>query len=300
MSSYRRLNIVAICFLVLLRITVGWHFFKEGAVKVQDGNFSSSGFLSGAKGPLADQFHGMIPDYYGLERLNPERMKKSFSVFGDKAVFYYGLTAEQKTELDKVVAKYTEQLDELYEGSASKIYEYKRGYERYQAMKNDPKRVEIDSLRAQTDDIDSKWLAIAKPLLKTIDGISDGLQNEVRSVATPSQQQSAGVLQFRLESDTAMSSKVVDKIIPIFDMAIGICLIIGLLTPLAAVAAGFFLTSVVLSQFPGYSGTLPTYFQATEAVACFFLAFSDAGRYAGLDFLSWSWWAKRRSNKVEK
>jgi uncharacterized membrane protein YphA (DoxX/SURF4 family) len=300
MSSYRRLNIVAIFFLVLLRITVGWHFFKEGAVKVQEGSFSSNGFLAGAKGPLADQFHAMIPDYYGLERLDADRLKKSFVAFGDKAFARYGFTAEQKADLDKVVAKYVTQLEELYGSSASEIYEYKRGYERYQAMKNDPKRVEIASLRAQTDEIDSKWLAIAKPLLKTIDGIIEGFQSEVYSLATPSQQQSTGYFQFKLESDTAMSSKVVDKIIPIFDMAIGICLIIGLLTPLAAIAAGFFLTSVVLSQFPGYPGTQPTYFQATEAVACFFLAFSDAGRYAGLDFLSWSWWARRRrDNKPE-
>jgi uncharacterized membrane protein YphA (DoxX/SURF4 family) len=300
MSSYRRLNIVAIICLVLLRVTIGWHFFKEGAVKVQEGNFSSNGFLAGAKGPLADQFHAMIPDYYGLERLNSEAMKNTFKDYGSRAVSHYGFNDDQKKSLDKVSKNAIDQLQGVYDSNSAAIYEYEQGYDRYVSMKKDPKRVDIASLRAQKDDIDSKWLGMGKPILKSIDDVMASYEKSVAAVASPEQLAAVGVLPLRLKSDTAMSSKVVDKIIPIFDMAIGICLIIGLLTPLAAVAAGLFLTSVVLSQFPGYPGAQPTYFQAAEAIACFFLAASDAGRYAGLDFLSWSWWESQRKATAKR
>ncbi|MFN5951880.1 MAG: hypothetical protein ACK43N_25540, partial [Pirellulaceae bacterium] len=80
----------------------------------------------------------------------------------------------------------------------------------------------------------------------------------------------------------------------IFDMSVGILLILGLLTPLAGFAGGLFLLSVVLTQWPGSLGATPTYYQAIEMFACFFLAAADAGRYWGLDFIPWTWWKNRK------
>ena len=54
-----------------------------------------------------------------------------------------------------------------------------------------------------------------------------------------------------------------------------------------------FLISVVLTQMPGYPGTAPTYFQAVECLALLTLMATDAGRYAGLDFIPWAWWHRR-------
>ena len=97
-------------------------------------------------------------------------------------------------------------------------------------------------------------------------------------------------------SELTITVRQVDKIIPIFDMVVGILLLVGLLTPLAAIAAGVFLLSVVATQFPGAPGSQPTYYQAIEMLACFVVAFADAGRYAGLDFIPWSFW--NRNAKV--
>jgi hypothetical protein len=33
-------------------------------------------------------------------------------------------------------------------------------------------------------------------------------------------------------------------------------------------------------------------------VGCFVLAFADAGRFAGLDFLPWSFWNRKKSVEV--
>jgi uncharacterized membrane protein YphA (DoxX/SURF4 family) len=76
-DSRRYLGTVAILALVLLRLVIGWHFFREGAQKVvydrHDGKlrmvFSAEGFLSQAKGPLQSWFHAQAPDDHGYRQL---------------------------------------------------------------------------------------------------------------------------------------------------------------------------------------------------------------------------------------
>ena len=55
--------------LLLLRVTVGYHFFKEGTTKLKDGDFSSKGFLGSAKGPFAPHFKKMLDDPDGKQKL---------------------------------------------------------------------------------------------------------------------------------------------------------------------------------------------------------------------------------------
>jgi thiosulfate dehydrogenase [quinone] large subunit len=43
--------------LALLRILIGWHFLYEGIAKLQKPNWSASGLLLQARGPLTDLFH---------------------------------------------------------------------------------------------------------------------------------------------------------------------------------------------------------------------------------------------------
>ncbi len=49
-------------FLVLLRITIGWHFLVEGLDKLSTPNWSSEGYLREASGPLAPRFREMAGD----------------------------------------------------------------------------------------------------------------------------------------------------------------------------------------------------------------------------------------------
>ena len=63
--------VLAFVALLILRLTVGYHFFKEGTSKLkQYKGFDASGFLSSAKGPFADQFHAMVDDFDGKQRLS--------------------------------------------------------------------------------------------------------------------------------------------------------------------------------------------------------------------------------------
>ena len=45
--------------MALLRIAIGWHFLYEGLIKLQAGDWSAAGYLSGAVGPAADFYHSL-------------------------------------------------------------------------------------------------------------------------------------------------------------------------------------------------------------------------------------------------
>jgi uncharacterized membrane protein YphA (DoxX/SURF4 family) len=55
--------------LVLLRLAIGWHFFKEGVSHYTDPTWSSEGFLHQARGPLADEYKAMLPEFHGWDRM---------------------------------------------------------------------------------------------------------------------------------------------------------------------------------------------------------------------------------------
>lgn len=311
-----RLGIPAILALVILRLVVGWHFFMEGVDKVQKGGFSSTGFLSAAKGPLAPKFQSMIPDYDGTLRLNPGPAKDKgpkdtyeespleleYRRFVGEASKLFQFSETQVAAAREILVASRSQLASTYAEWKPKIDEYKKGVPRIANLQTDTMRNNVTSMRKQKDSIESEWRGLVRPVLSEIDKISAQFESQINALATSEQRGKDGkrVAVFSLPGESPVDVKVIDKIIPIFDMCVGILLILGLLTPVAGVAAGIFLASVVLTQFPGSYGSQPTYYQAIEMMACFFLAFSDAGRYAGLDFIPWSFWnrnvPRRRSS----
>jgi uncharacterized membrane protein YphA (DoxX/SURF4 family) len=84
-------------------------------------------------------------------------------------------------------------------------------------------------------------------------------------------------------SDSAKLHKI-DRAMPLFLMAVGGCLIVGLFTRLAASAGALFLLSVVCSQAPWVAGTIDMYFYIVEMLALMTLATTTVGRWAGLDY----------------
>jgi uncharacterized membrane protein YphA (DoxX/SURF4 family) len=80
-----------------------------------------------------------------------------------------------------------------------------------------------------------------------------------------------------------LDSDRIDVIIRYFDVAVGLALIFGLFTRWAAIAGGIFLLSICASQWPGYPGSVPAWYQFIEAAGMGVLAALGAGYYAGFD-----------------
>ena len=112
--------------LMLLRVVVGFHFFKEGTSKLQDGNFSAEYFLAAAKGPFAPYFHALLEDHDGRDRLciadqpNSDRVDFDSTLtfalwedFVDRASSYYQFdSAELQDEIAERRRLLAEQIGE--------------------------------------------------------------------------------------------------------------------------------------------------------------------------------------------
>lgn len=283
--SPRVLGWVGVTMLVLLRITVGLHFFSEGADKVRsNGAWSAEPFFANARGPFAPHFRKVVWDYDGSLRLDRDKMMVEWALFRDRSERHFDFDEQQRTEAQRNYTKAVNQYDYVVELNRQEIEEYELGRNRLRSLENDPVRDGVASLSGQRDQIRQEWTSKIAPVMAQIDAISDNYEIAINALATPEQQDAKGTISLRLPPTGFMDTSLMDRFVPYFDTAIGICLLLGLFTPVAALAAGAFLGSVFLSRFPPETGPSSTYYQLVESMACLVLAGTGAGRFAGLDF----------------
>ncbi len=63
--SPRLLSLIGATMLVLLRLSIGWHFYSEGVDKVQSGTWDASPFFANARGPFAEDYRKLVWDADG-------------------------------------------------------------------------------------------------------------------------------------------------------------------------------------------------------------------------------------------
>jgi len=279
---------VAAIMLVLLRLTVGWHFYSEGIDKKEAGTWTAAPFFANAKGPLADNFRQLVWDVDGKLRLNRLAAMENWARFRDQAITHYGFSEEQKGQAQANYANAVKQYEWVLAENASDLEEYALGRERMSMLDTDvgekTMREGVSSLGGQRDTIRREWQAKAAPALAQIDAIWANYETEQNAVATDVQQEASPYLRLFKPRTARIDTSVIDEYVPYFDIAIGLCLLLGFFTPVAALAAAGFLGSVFLSQYPPTTGPGSSNYQLIECMACLVIAATGAGRFAGLDY----------------
>jgi len=283
----RFLGIIGVLMLVLLRITIGWHFYSEGVDKKTGGSWSAEPFFANASGPFAHYFHELLPDREGFARVAVEPSMKHLAVFREMAGKHYDFNEEQATDAQAAYVSAVKQVQYELDTNAAEIEEYNLGRQRIAKLKEDPTRDGVASLAEQRKTIQQEWKRLVAPVLVKIDNIWTVYEKSVNDLATD-QQERRGYYRLYKPVEPDMNPQQLDLInqwVPYFDMTIGICLMLGVLTPVISLAAAGFLFSVFLSQYPPSSGPGSTNYQLIEAMACLVLAGTGAGRFAGFDFV---------------
>ena len=117
-----------------------------------------------------------------------------------------------------------------------------------------------------------------------VGAIWDSYEAQIRNLAVDEQaEKEAFELHRPFDQDQSML-KVVNMCLPWFDTIIGVLLILGLFTRIAAIAGAGFLASVVATQPPWIPGTTDTIYQSIELFGLLVLFATCAGRFGGLDF----------------
>ncbi|MEM9367079.1 MAG: DoxX family protein [Planctomycetota bacterium] len=282
--SPRLINGLAIAMLVILRLTIGWHFLSEGVDKYEAGDWSAKPFFANARGPMAGQFRAMVWDHDGAFRLDMERTKVHFAVYRDQIATHFGFDEAQIAMAQNNYAKAIESWQYVTELNCNEIEEFEIGLKRLDAMDRAPARSGVESLSGQRETVRRELTNTINPVFAQIDTVWDNYESAQNDLATDEQKSATPKFRLTKPRSALIDTSVLDRMVPYFDMTIGWLLILGLFTPLAALAAAAFLGQVVMSQYPPVTGPASSNYQLIECMACLVLASTGAGRFAGLDF----------------
>lgn|GEM_PF-217592 len=107
MPNLKRLTFLAVFFLVILRLSIGWQMFYEGFWKydrVGTGEeWSAAGYLKNAQGPLRDRFRNLVDDPDDLNWLDYDKVSQRWDEWKKKFIEHYGLDDKQKAQLEQIV-----------------------------------------------------------------------------------------------------------------------------------------------------------------------------------------------------
>lgn len=298
--------------LVALRVGLGFHFFYEGVWKIRHADeFSAEPFLTQAKGPAAPVFYGMIPDLNGRERLAVVKEKdesgKEIDVVTTEAiaqewerlrkqfVSHYGRTEEEKKRLGEASAKiyktHLEMLKAYFKENLADIKGYFNSLDRFEHNKeagqdapfqSERRWNEMMKLRAEA----KKWLVQREVATENFEQALLGLRND--------EQKARGPLPFNFNVFTWDRVSQINLAVTFGLTAIGLCLILGFFTRLAALGGAAFMCFVVATQpaFPtiyppdpavvGHALLINKDF--IELLSLLVIATTAVGRWGGLDY----------------
>jgi uncharacterized membrane protein YphA (DoxX/SURF4 family) len=310
-ASRYSIGILAILALVALRIGIGWHFLQQGLDKYENPKFSSEPFLRQAKGPLADRYRAMIPDFHGFDdamddllgdnqaeitdirkvledKANPlvqwaGKVKQDWGKYAADAASHYEYSetpannerAAAESRLNVAFEKLDDAVAEFRDWLVDNAHEvaYLHKLERSKTGNEVP--FEKARLAEQQAEVNGPRMK----LKSDVAAIEKELEAELYNVLSPDNREKHDPLP---SEETSLAK--FDRFLTYSLIAIGACLMAGLLTPIAALGGAFFLLSVMATQPPWVMDALPIYEQAIEFLALLVIATTMSGRWLGLDY----------------
>lgn len=320
----------AALFIILLRISIGWHFLTEGSEKYRSteygkDTFSAEGYLRNASGPFAHYFRDMLPDPDGRETLDLSKLKASWRAEAERIAAHFHFTEGQRSEASLLVDeaerwadgwfadpentekrnKYFHQLDELQKSEvnpASMAFELERSWDARRDLEAD-RRALVGPINQRGKELSDS--IARKATREQVDAAGAPLISRIRHMPPPGTE--AATDKAAIESVEASRPWTqldwINFTTTYGLIAIGVCLILGFLTPLAALGAVAFLAMIYLS-LPPWPGVAPNprteghYFIVSknliELIACLVIATTPSGHWIGLDALLFGRMRRRR------
>ncbi len=315
---------LAALFLILLRIAIGWHFLYRRAREVRVDR-ARQGRVLGRDLPAERQRSpGALFPRAAARRQRPrgprpDDLKDSWRGDVDRIADHFGFNDTQRGEASKLLDEAERWADHWFSDpeNQEKSKKYLHDLDEVEATEKNPQALSYKRERAwearRTLDADRR--ALVGPIHER----GKALRDAVAKKATSEQVQAArapllsrvGPQAASASDSDAIKIKAAESARPWTQLdwinfattygliAIGMCLILGFLTPLAALGAAAFLAMIYLSM-PPWPG-LPAnpraeghYFIVSknliELIACLVIATTPTGHWVGLDALFFGAW----------
>lgn len=278
----------AIVMLVVLRISIGWHFLYEGVWKYTHPEFSSASFLKQAKGPLAEQYYALVPDVNGQNKLDEKRVLADLDSRHAEILAFYSFDEAQRKMANRILALRKGQVGDWFEINKEPLRKHADSWEKLLLVKATPASSSLPYQEKRAWDKQTELRAEAEGWGKEITAIFHGLDSDLADLATVEQ------LQRGAPEPLANPMAGMDMFMTASILAIGFCLVVGLFTRAAAIGGAVFLLTIVLAQPawptiyppapPPVGHALLINKEFIEMVALLLLACTAVGQWGGLDF----------------
>ena len=216
-----------------------------------------------------------------IEDLRP-RLKKFVDVTG--------ISKDQAADAARLFESRHQQLADFLAEEEQAITDYQHELWRLQTMQGQGGANEIPFLQERVDAKQSETLTTGRSIVREVQGIERGLQNDLRGILTKQQLDNPKFVkqvESALVDPKQQRLETMNQVATIFLIGVGGCLLVGFLTRLASAGGIVFLVSVMLTQLPWVSGSKPDYFyyQLVEAASLVAILGYGAWRLPGIDYM---------------
>lgn len=211
----------------------------------------------------------------------------------DRVLKLPGLDDLQQTAAAKHVEFRERQLAEYLAGEANAIAQWRHELWRLSEWEQSDEAQELPFKEERIAEKRAETAAAGRAWMQQVAGIERGLVDDLKSLADAKDGETLRAAIDSAASDPKLAElRKMNLVVTTLIVAVGLCLLLGLFTRLAALGGIAFLLSVVATQPPWVAGASPVYYQVVEAAALFVLFATAAGRFAGLDFFLHALWRR--------
>ncbi len=255
--------------------------------------FSSEEYLRASNGPFAPYFRNLIPDVDSKAKLDLDRIKDGWATEVDRVTSHYGFDDDQKKKAEAIRVDRVKVADAWFQApeNREKVKKYLDELDEVEAVEANPKALDYERENAWKDRRTVEGQR--KDLVKEVDPWSSTFRDALVKLAKDDQVERAGAY-----APPWGQLEILDRVTMYSLSAVGLCLMLGLFTPLAALGGAALLLNFYLSMppWPGLpeSPKLEGHYRfvnknLVEMFACLALASTPSGLWVGLDAILFGW-----------
>ncbi len=216
----------------------------------------------------------------------------------------HGLDDDQRTQATSRFERRQRQLADYLAQEALDIQAWRHELWRLENMRALPEATQLPFQQERISQKSLELKASPRKWVGTVTTFDQEYVNDLRDLLT--EEQAVTSLAERVEQAlTTPKQKRLDQmnlVVTCLIVGVGVCLLIGFCTRLAALAGAAFLLSVMATQPPWVPDAMTTvfYYQFVEFAALLLLAAVGAGHWAGVDSIFYCLWSKCCGTKASK
>lgn len=295
MSQRYAIGTVTVVMLVVLRLSIGWHFFSEGIKHYTDPHWTSEAVLRAAKGPLAPLYHAYLPNFHAMEpwlHADPpqsessavegwiDEIQKDWDDRRERFALHYGLDSKRQKRAMNVSRDYQAKVRSWQRANKDALEAHVHQWQRMQRGRQTPDASDVPFRGQRLAAMKAALLAEASSWRAELTLLERDYENALTGLLTQEQRNSGPMPRPMIPID------LLDAVMTYAILGIGVLLLLGLFTRTACLAGAMFLLSVVMTQPFWVSESQPTFNQFVEMLALVTLATTHVGRWSGLDFFA--------------